>query len=229
MGAGKMRKKKANYGIDAPGVLRNLLMLGFGGCLVVVIGVQVPDTAIASIVISMGITFAALGFVESLLMVVSSKAGKLRQRDHLLDALNLRGDERVLDLGCGSGLLLIGAAKRLTTGKAIGVDIWQKEDQSGNSPDVTRANAEAEGVADRIEILDNDMRHMTLPKNSFDVVVSCLAIHNVYDEEDRTRVLLEILRVLKPGGRVALLDFRHTAQYAAIFWNSGGRIHNGPS
>jgi cyclopropane fatty-acyl-phospholipid synthase-like methyltransferase len=46
----------------------------------------------------------------------------------------LRGDETVLDVGYGRGLHLIGAAKRLTTGKAPGVDIWQAEDLSGNLP-----------------------------------------------------------------------------------------------
>jgi len=40
----------------------------------------------------------------------------------------------VLDVGCGRGLLLIGAARRLTTGKAVGVDIWQAEDRVGNLP-----------------------------------------------------------------------------------------------
>jgi cyclopropane fatty-acyl-phospholipid synthase-like methyltransferase len=67
-------------------------------------------------------------------MIWDSKVGKLWARDRLLDGLELRGDETVLDVGCGRGLLLIGAAKRLTTGKAPGVDIWQAEDLSGNLP-----------------------------------------------------------------------------------------------
>lgn len=70
-------------------------------------------------------------------MVWDCKVGKLRSRDRLLDGLALRGDETVLDVGCGRGLLLIGAAKRLTTGTAVGVDIWQTEDLSGNRPEAT--------------------------------------------------------------------------------------------
>ncbi len=61
-------------------------------------------------------------------MIWDSKVGKLWSRDRQLDGLKLRGDELVLDVGCGRGLLLIGAAKRLTTGKAVGVDIWNAED-----------------------------------------------------------------------------------------------------
>ncbi len=46
------------------------------------------------------------------------------ERHWLLDQLPIQGNERILDIGCGRGLLLIGAAQRLTTGKAIGIDIW---------------------------------------------------------------------------------------------------------
>jgi arsenite methyltransferase len=70
-------------------------------------------------------------------MVRSSRAGKLKQRDPLLDQLPWRGDERVLDVGCGHGLLLIGAVKRLTTGRAVGLDLWRKQNQAGNNPAAT--------------------------------------------------------------------------------------------
>ena len=63
-----------------------------------------------------------------------------------------RGDEKVLDVGCGRGLFLIGAAERLTTGKATGVDIWQSEDLSNNTGDAVMANAKAEGVAAKVKI-----------------------------------------------------------------------------
>ena len=51
------------------------------------------------------------------IMTWSSKVGKLRERERLMDALGLRGDETVLDVGCGRGLLLNAAARRLTTMK----------------------------------------------------------------------------------------------------------------
>ncbi len=61
---------------------------------------------------------------------------KFRERDWLIDLLNIQGNEYILDVGCGSGLLLIGAAKKLTTGKAIGIDIWLA-DEVGNSAEKT--------------------------------------------------------------------------------------------
>ena len=72
------------------------------------------------------------------------------------------GCEQVLDVGCGRGLMLIGAAKRLNTGRAIGVDIWKMEDQSQNLPTAALANAKIEFVAERVEVRTADMRGVPL-------------------------------------------------------------------
>ena len=61
----------------------------------------------------------------------TSRRGKFLVWEELLDGLHLKGDERILDLGCGRGVVLLSAAKRLTTGYAFGVDIWSRVDQSG--------------------------------------------------------------------------------------------------
>ncbi|MBW4443378.1 MAG: 50S ribosomal protein L11 methyltransferase [Plectolyngbya sp. WJT66-NPBG17] len=70
----------------------------------------------------------------------------------MLNLIEWQGDETVLDIGTGRGLLMIGAAKRLTTGKAIGSDIWNAEDLTGNSIENMLKNAELEDVKDKIEI-----------------------------------------------------------------------------
>ncbi len=120
-------------------------------------------------------------------------------------------------------MLLVAAARRLTTGKAIGIDLWQSADQSGNHPEITLANAEAEGVADRVEVKTGDMRELPFEDQTIDVVVSSLAIHNIPEKEGRARAVGEIARVLKPGGQVALLDFQCTGEYAqtlsALGWS----------
>jgi SAM-dependent methyltransferase len=125
----------------------------------------------------------------------------------------LKGDERLLDLGCGRGAVLLMAAGRLDKGRATGVDLWRTQDQSGNHEATTRANAEAEGVADRVELVTADMRGLPFGDGAFDVVVSSLAIHNIPDDEGRAQAVREAHRVLRPGGLMLIADFRHTPAY----------------
>ena len=132
--------------------------------------------------------------------ILFSKVGKFRERDRLLDSIPWRGDETVLDVGCGRGLLLVGVAKRLRTGRAVGVDIWQSKDQSGNHPEATYKNAQVEGVANRVEVKNGDARQLPFKDGTFDVVVSSLVLHNIRDASERKKAVQEIARVLKGGG-----------------------------
>jgi SAM-dependent methyltransferase len=216
--------RRADYGIDAPGVQLRFLIVG-ASCVVAGVVLIMIERArhvgfarsLASPLLSIGVTFVLTAGV----MFWGSKVGKLRLRDRVIDQLSLRGGERVLDVGCGHGLMLCAAAKRLTTGEAVGVDIWQKEDQAGNSPAATMANARAEGVVDRVELLDGDARELPFEDASFDAAVSSWALHNIYDAAGRAEALREIARVLKPGGRLAVIDIRHAADYARTLRECG--------
>jgi cyclopropane fatty-acyl-phospholipid synthase-like methyltransferase len=202
-----------NYGLDAPGVVKTFAALGLS---LLVVGIALEILAprnlqrLGSMAMWMGASFA----LTSLLMIVSSRTGKLRARDRLLDRLELGGHETVLDVGCGHGLLLVGAAKRLPTGRAVGIDLWSTRDQADNSAAAALANADAEGVRDRVEVRDGDMRALPLADASVDAVVSSLAIHNLSTGADREIAIAEIVRVLRPGGAVALIDIAHVGEYA---------------
>jgi SAM-dependent methyltransferase len=139
--------------------------------------------------------------------------GKFVVWARLLDGLHLRGDERVLDLGCGRGAVLLLAAGHLTTGRAVGADLWRTADQSGNSVDATRRNAHAEGVADRVELHTADMTALPFADDSFDVVLSSLAIHNIPGRAGRDQAVAQAVRVLRPGGRLLIADIAHTRHY----------------
>src|SRR5437879_1863149 len=120
-----MPTKKPNYGLDAPGVVGIL-------ALVALVGLVLFLTAMAGLwsgdlggipLASIGIGFTFTCGSTALLMIYESKIGKVRGRDKLLNLIPWRGDEQVLDVGCGRGLMLIGAAKKLKTGMAFGIDI----------------------------------------------------------------------------------------------------------
>src|SRR5262245_660676 len=166
-------------------------------------------------------TFGAIFTIEGMLMIWSSRYGKLQARDRLLDGLALTGQENLLDVGCGRGLLLIGAARRLPKGRAVGVDMWSQVDVSDNKASATLANAAAEGVPERVEVREADMRKLPFADASFDAVVASLSIHNIYSVEGRREAIREIVRVLKPGGKVALMDIRHVREYAAGLLDAG--------
>lgn len=142
--------------------------------------------------------------------------------DRVLDDLHLTGDETVLDLGCGRGAVLLAAAKRLPGGRAIGVDLWHA-DQTDNSPKATLANAALENVADRIEVHTADMTALPFADESVDVIVSNLAIHNIPTPTGRRTALDEAVRVLRPGGRLAIADLWETRQHAAHLRELGWR------
>jgi arsenite methyltransferase len=105
------------------------------------------------------------------------------------------------------------AAQHLTMGRVVGVDIWQSADQSSNSAAATQRNAIAEGVADRVELHTGNMTALPFEDNSFDVVVSSLAIHNIRGRAGRDKAIDEAMRVLRPGGRLMIADIRAAQQY----------------
>jgi ubiquinone/menaquinone biosynthesis C-methylase UbiE len=154
-------------------------------------------------------------------MLIYSKGWKVHIRDRLLSGIPWRGDELVLDVGCGRGLLLIGAARRLTTGKAIGVDVWVRGAVSGNRPEATLRNAEMEGVSESVEVQDGDARRLPFSDASFDVVLSNFLVHEMNTRADREQVLREMARVLKPGGRIALVDFIFTGEAVRVLREHG--------
>ena len=137
----------------------------------------------------------------------STRRGKFEVWTEILDELGLRGDERVLDIGCGRGAMLLLAAERVPNGRAVGADIWLSRDQSGNSRASTERNALLEGVSGRVELVHADARDLPFDPGTFDIVASSLVFHNIAGDDGRDRALREAVRVLHPGGQLRIVDF----------------------
>jgi ubiquinone/menaquinone biosynthesis C-methylase UbiE len=214
---------RPDYGIDAPGAIRAMFAAGAFQLALMLGAIFSPwpggmwSAAIAALAALAAADF--LGVACYLLYL--SKSGKVRGRERLLDLLPWSGNEAVLDVGCGRGLLLVAAAKRVPAGRATGIDIWRAEDQQGSRPEAALENARLEGVAERVAVETADMRQLPFPDASFDVVLSHWAVHNVPSVDGRSQALGEMARVLRPGGHVLLADIEHRAAYLARFVDLG--------
>jgi ubiquinone/menaquinone biosynthesis C-methylase UbiE len=164
------------------------------------------------------------------LFIRTTRVGKFEVWADILEGLGLRGDEALLDMGCGRGAVLFAATKLLPNGRATGVDIW-RADQTSNAPQNTLRNAEIEGVADRIEVQTADITDLPFDDASFDVVVSSLVVHNIPGADNRAAAISEAARVLRPGGKLALVDIfytnHHVRQLRALGWTDARRRNLG--
>jgi len=217
--------RKADYGID--GAFHTLSARAQGVGVVVEAGALLLWAAV-SLVRGKRVAAALAGtggvgmLASAAVYLHATRVGKFAVWDEILHELRLQGDETLLDLGCGRGAVLLAAAKRLPRGRAIGVDLW-RADQTDNSPSATMANAELENVADRVEVRTADMTALPFADESFDVVVSSLAVHNIPSRDGRRLALIEAVRVLRPGGRLAIADLWETRQHAQQLRELGWR------
>jgi len=221
-----------DYGLDAPPVIRTCLIIAAAGLLALLtrlLHLWSPRSPLAYVLFPL-MSIGAAALLTALAMIYYSKIHKLRQADRLLDSLSLTGDERILDVGCGRGLYLITAAKRLqhpgsgeraSSPLAVGLDIWNPGDLSGNSPAATIANARSEAVAAHVRLVHANARAMPFPDNTFDLILSCAALHNIPTPAGRAQALREIARALKPAGRLLILDIAHVSEYAEVLQSAG--------
>ncbi len=203
------RGRRGRYGVDGPYILLAM------AC-VAAVGVAAGTYVTAILGVAWGwIPFSITGLMLfcGVFHLHATLRGKFEVWAGLLEDLHLDGGERLLDLGCGRGAVLLMAAKYLTTGQAVGVDLWRCVDQSGNAIETTERNAAIEGVRDRVELRTADMTDLPFPDEQFDIVISSLAIHNIKAAGGQIRAIDEALRVLRPTGRMVIVDIEAVDSY----------------
>ena len=117
----------------------------------------------------------------------------------LVEMLKLAGDEAALDIACGTGDIAFAIARRLNSGRVTGLDI------TAGMLDIAERKRRERQIAN-VGFHRADIMHMPFADETFDCVTGGYALRNV---PDVAAALIEIKRVLKPGGRFLSLDFGH--------------------
>ena len=123
---------------------------------------------------------------------------EIAARAAYLDLLGIGPGEHVLEVGCGSGVVLRDVARRVAPGgMAVGLD------PSPALLTVARELADEHGLADGVELREGDVRALPFGDAEFDAVLAVTTLVHVRDPE---RAISEMARVTRPGGRVAVFD-----------------------
>jgi len=113
---------------------------------------------------------------------------------HLLDLATPHASEALIEVGCGTGALLRRIVQHTGMAQVTGLDI------NGFLLQEARTLAVQEGLGDRLRFEKGSAEAVPFPDNTFDIVYSC----TVMEEVDAERMLAELVRIAKPGGRVAV-------------------------
>jgi arsenite methyltransferase len=214
--------EKIDYGLDAPGLIQFFFIAGSVAAVLALATTIFLSAALWALLL---ITILALAAVYLLamgcLMLYWSWIAKIHRSDGILDLVSWRGDEHVLDVGCGRGLMTIAAAKRLISGRVIGIDIWDAKDQRSASTETLLSNASIAKVQSKVSVQTADARQLPFADQTFDVVTSHWVIHNIPDEAGRHQALAEIARVLRPNGCLLLTDIEFRDVYVKALESLG--------
>jgi ubiquinone/menaquinone biosynthesis C-methylase UbiE len=120
-------------------------------------------------------------------------------RDGMIDAARIEPGQSVLDVGCGTGALAIAAKRRVGAGgRVCGID--------ASSEMIARAREKARKAGLEVSFEAGVIESLPFADGTFDVVTATIMLHHL-PEDVRRLGLREIRRVLKPGGRLFVVDF----------------------
>ena len=140
-------------------------------------------------------------------------AGVSGLHDGLADRATIQPGHRVLEIGCGTGNLLVTVARRHPGAEVIGID-----------PDpaaLRRARRKANRARLPVRLERAFAGKLPFPDGSIDRILSSLMLHHL-DDDEKPRAMREIRRVLRPGGQLHLVDFAGTPPKRGL---SGHLLH----
>ena len=149
-----------------------------------------------------------------LLLGDSLHPGGLGLTDHLAKVIGLRPGERVLDVASGRGISAVHLAQTLGC-SVVGVDY------SSENVAFARRAASEHGIADRVRFLAGDAERLPVEDRAFDAVIAECAFCTFPDKESAA---FEFVRVLRPGGRLGLIDLVRSGPLPAELTSLAARV-----
>ncbi len=193
---------------------KNLLVLGLFTAGVGALVFILPDSPVRLAVM---LVFA-IGLISFLLplyayVTFSQRGGKFQETIYnlIIQRLGNRVNGRILDIGSGNGVLAVKLAQQHCDVEVVGIDYWGKDWEYSRR--VCEQNACAAGVANRVHFQKGDAAALDFADDAFDGVISNLTFHEVRSAPDKRAVLRETLRVVKPGGAFAFVDYFYDTKY----------------
>ena len=154
-----------------------------------------------------------------LLVKVAMLGREGRMRERMLDLARIAPGESVLDVGCGTGTLAIAAKRRVgDAGRVDGVDASPEMIQRA----VKKSKRAHSGASFRVAHAES----LPFETSHFDVVLSTVMLHHLR-RDVRAQAIQEMRRVLKPGGRILIVDFgKRTAEHRGLMahFHQHGRV-----
>ena len=194
-----------DFDLRLPRSLRWLSALGLVAmALAIVLWFIFKSQVLSLAVLGVGLLHASPAILGAAL-IWGLRIPRMRIRDQMVRSVSWQGDEQVLDVGTGSGILLIGCAEQLVNGKVTGIDVWNPN-AGGGTEEIFWKNVRKAGIEERAKLHNADVRQLPFENESFDVITSSFAAHHFGNEADREKAAREIVRVLKPDGQIVFYD-----------------------
>ncbi|MFX0077884.1 MAG: class I SAM-dependent methyltransferase [Candidatus Hermodarchaeota archaeon] len=204
------KQEKPQYGHGAIRPFAIMGMLGILGLIITILGFgfSQPMNWILWII---GIPLALIGiwlgitYYEINRKVIRPNDISIMGRTVTSFSDSLHGDERILVVGCRTGRVAIELAKLLTTGQVTGIDIFEQVDK--DAPNQPSENARIEGVENKVNFQYGDPTNIPFEDTTFDILTMDNMLHEIEEEELKIQALSEAYRVLKPEGRLVMLEW----------------------